>query len=354
MNDMQLDIKPINPAVLRAKSECGSSTKTKRAANRGEHSPRPSARSSLFSPALDMRFAGRVRKEQLGAILRLTPAMMLANLANGSLLLLAFWQDDERPLLATWFLALTVIVMFGLRAWIRSQTGTIPETVSPRGLKRAVWHALVLGVVWAAVPLMLFEGATEPQRALLAALITGMIAGGAFVLSSIPAAALAYSLALTIASMITLLINSQPIYMMIAGLLLTYALIVISSIYWHANLFVQRLESQFNLERQNELIGLLLRDFEESASDWLWETDGEGKLQHISPRFAEVTGKNEDLLQGVRLIDFLQETNGTTKITAKPMTMICLRACCNAWPNTNPFAIGSFMFRSTTIAVFGR
>jgi hypothetical protein len=31
------------------------------------------------------------------------------------------------------------------------------------------------------------------------------------------------------------------------------------------------------VQEQSETIGLLLKDFEEGASDWLWETDGTGR-----------------------------------------------------------------------------
>jgi hypothetical protein len=46
--------------------------------------------------------------------------------------------------------------------------------------------------------------------------------------------------------------------------------------------------TMLRLEHHAETIGILLRDFEESASDWLWETDATLTMRHVSPRFAEV------------------------------------------------------------------
>lgn len=42
---------------------------------------------------------------------------------------------------------------------------------------------------------------------------------------------------------------------------------------------------------QRELIRLLLNDFQEHTSDWLWETDESGVLVRVAERFAEAAGK---------------------------------------------------------------
>ena len=46
---------------------------------------------------------------------------------------------------------------------------------------------------------------------------------------------------------------------------------------------------------------LLVRpcDFDQSASDWLWETDAEGRLQNVSQRFAQVLNELPAELEGV-------------------------------------------------------
>ncbi len=264
----------------------------------------------LGEPELDQRFAGRIRKEQLGAILRLTPAMMLANLVNGGVLLYAFWDSAPRIFLPVWFLALCLTIALGVRAWCRSRHRPTPHTVSVRGVRRAVWHAFTLASVWAAVPINLFLDAGGPERLLLAVLMTGMIAAGGFGLSTVPPAAFVYSVIMLSSSFLVLFMSAEPVYLYVAVLLVSYGLIIGRGILWHANLFVERLQHQFDLEQQREVIGLLLRDFEESASDWLWETDDQGRLQHVSRRLAEVLGRSEETLQGQRLVDLLTPRDG--------------------------------------------
>jgi diguanylate cyclase (GGDEF)-like protein/PAS domain S-box-containing protein len=60
-------------------------------------------------------------------------------------------------------------------------------------------------------------------------------------------------------------------------------------------------------ERQNEVIGLLLRDFEENASDVLWETDAQGHLVHASPRLLMMFGLPTDQRPNLPVLDLLQQ-----------------------------------------------
>lgn len=83
-----------------------------------------------------------------------------------------------------------------------------------------------------------------------------------------------------------------------AGMLLFYVLLIaflIVSLNRNVN---ERAVSAIRLEEQNEVVKLLLRDFEESASDWLWETDANLELRRVSPRLAEVARKTPRELKG--------------------------------------------------------
>ncbi|MDE8347488.1 MAG: diguanylate cyclase, partial [Acidocella sp.] len=67
---------------------------------------------------------------------------------------------------------------------------------------------------------------------------------------------------------------------------------------------LERSVNQIRLSQTNETIRILLRDFEENASDWLWETDHHGEIKHVSPRFAEVAGKPPSAING-DLLEFM-------------------------------------------------
>lgn len=61
----------------------------------------------------------------------------------------------------------------------------------------------------------------------------------------------------------------------------------------------ERIVSAIRLEENAEVIKLLLRDFEESASDWLWETNAALELRHVSQRLAQVLRRPAEQISGV-------------------------------------------------------
>ncbi|WP_447765046.1 putative bifunctional diguanylate cyclase/phosphodiesterase [Sphingopyxis panaciterrae] len=59
------------------------------------------------------------------------------------------------------------------------------------------------------------------------------------------------------------------------------------------------------LHEKNETVSLLLREFEETSADWLWQTDNARRLIHVSPRLAYALGASTEGLEGVPLLQAL-------------------------------------------------
>jgi two-component system, sensor histidine kinase len=166
------------------------------------------------------------------------------------------------------------------------------------------WRA-ILGAVWGAAPLALFPNSEAMHQLFLAATMAGMISGGAFGLSTVPKAGLAYTWTIVAASTASLFVASYNVFTYTAIMLVIYAVFISRNLVEHGSLFKARLRDQLKLEAQRELIGLLLNDFQEHASDWLWETDGTGALIRVSDRLAEAAGKPQEQLEGVRFASLI-------------------------------------------------
>ncbi|MDE2240040.1 MAG: EAL domain-containing protein [Rhodospirillales bacterium] len=61
----------------------------------------------------------------------------------------------------------------------------------------------------------------------------------------------------------------------------------------------ERAISAIRVEENAEVIQLLLRDFEESASDWLWETNANMELRNVSPRLLQVSRRPPESFSGL-------------------------------------------------------
>ena len=250
--------------------------------------------------------AAAFRARQLQAVLRVAPLTMLANGLNAILIVGAFWGDPHRSLVLLWALAVAVVVARGLRVWWRTRHRAAPSRASPRAMRRATWHASLLAALWAAIPWLLFAGAEPAHRLLLAVITTGMICAGGFALATTPVAGTAYVLILSGGAMAIMVRGDLPLARVVGTLLAIYAGIVIASVWATARMFGARLMAEAQAERQNEVIGLLLRDFEENASDVLWETDAAGRLRRLSKKLAATLGAPEGELTARPILDRLE------------------------------------------------
>ena len=251
--------------------------------------------------------AGTFRARQLHAVLRLTPLTMGANVLNAVLMAAAFWATASQAFLVSWTFAITLLSALGLRAWWRSRGRGPWPTASLRALGRVTRNAAALALLWALVPLVLFPGASGPQQLLVAIVTSGMMCAGAFALSTAPRAGTAHVLILGAASGVTLLRADFPLSLTAGGLLLAYGVILVAGVWSNARLFGARLMAEAEAERQNEVIGLLLRDFEEHSSDVLWEVDRRGHLCHVSPRMVRLFGMPADVLCSRPITDWLAQ-----------------------------------------------
>ena len=67
--------------------------------------------------------------------------------------------------------------------------------------------------------------------------------------------------------------------------------------------FARSMAGEMKREEAESTVRLLLNDYEEQSSDWLWTVDAEGRLRDVSARFAAVTGSEIDVLENSVLVD---------------------------------------------------
>ena len=246
----------------------------------------------------------RIRAAQIDAVVQLVPLTMTINLLTAAIIIYLFSDDGAALFLTVWGASFVLAAAVSFWSWKRSRRNR-PRGTSARGIRRIILYATFFGGLWGAVAYVLFPTADTMHQLFLAALMAGLISGGAFALSTVPAAALAYTWIVVLGMGGALLLAAYSVFETVAFMLCVYAVFLSRNICAHGQLFMDRLHDELKLEAQRELIGLLLNDFEEHASDWLWETDASGVLVRVSDRFAEAAGKTPAELQGAEFADVL-------------------------------------------------
>ncbi len=246
---------------------------------------------------VDEPTAARFRARQLSAVTRLTPLAIVANVVNGALVVTTFLPTPQRDRALMWAAVLALLLLRGLWVWVRQRRVRLRESASRRAFRHAMLNAALLAAAWAAMPLLLlYPGASAGQQIFVASVVAGMMGGGGFILATVPAAATTYVLVMSMGVALTLWLSPVDLPLEVGVMLVGYAAVVIGSVWSIARLFGARLMAEAEAERQNEVIGLLLRDFAEHASDVLWEAGPDGRLVQVSSRLADLFDRPIDQL----------------------------------------------------------
>ncbi|WP_448043619.1 ATP-binding protein [Bradyrhizobium liaoningense] len=264
---------------------------------------------------LSEREIRRIRAKQIDAVRRLIPVTMAVTMLNVAVVLILFWGRGWNDFLAIWGLTLAATASLAVRSWPRSHQN-LPQEASPRAARRMLRQAFFLAAIWSTLPLALFSRVEPTSQLILACLMVGMMSGGAFTLSTFPRAGLVYLATMTVACAGALLLCGTGPYLVTSVFLLLFAFFMARNIVSQGNLFLGNLKAQLELERQTEIISLLLKDFQENASDWLWQTDADGHLIDVPQRFADVAQLPLPLLKGSHFADVLDMLCPEDKVAA--------------------------------------
>ena len=249
--------------------------------------------------------AGRIRAAQLHEVFRFTPLTMLVNVVNAGLVANTIADQVSHRAIALWMSAILAVVVFGSRAWYEGKRRAPRPRASERAFRRAAMHAGVLASLWAVVAVAWFPFVDAEAQLVLGTVVTGMLCAGGFVLATVPPASGAYIGVLSVGAFSALALSQSPYRLPMMGLLAAYGAIVYVSARATSRLFVDRLMAEYDLRERGQVIDLLLAEFDQNGSDWLFELDGDFTITEHSARFAEVSAARDGSLVGRPFLDLL-------------------------------------------------
>ncbi len=266
----------------------------------------PSRITRSFSlTGLPRRVADQIRLEQVNVLSTLVGVMSVMGQGTIFLIIYEFWDTGARTMLApveatisSCYVALIGISLRWSGLW-KGFTGSTAEEVRS-------WYvrvASVLGLAWGVLFSGLMPFAQADQRSVLFALIVGSIAAGALIVPV--SAALAFWVPITASGFIATTVTTHAIDPAVATLLAGYGVLTLFCMLYLNRVLILRALGEIEHQDGRETISLLLRDFEEAACDWLWETDEDGLLTHVSDRFAKVMQREPRSLFGMTFAEIL-------------------------------------------------
>ena len=239
----------------------------------------------------------------------LKPATV-GNLINALICAALFINTVSLTVIAAGLLSLGILLAWRARlASELRQAGADDDEALQLIRRRINLLALLLGSLWSVALTTLFFFATTDQRMFLGILAAGMMNAGTATFRTRPRAARLYLAALVPGLTASFLITQTVSGLAALGLLACYAAFLNAQIGLGAERFDVAAGRERALEQSNATIALLLNDFAEQGSDWLFELDAEGRIRHADQRLAEACRRPLETLDGKYWRDLFDASN---------------------------------------------
>ncbi len=263
----------------------------------------------------DHDIAGLLRLRQLRELHRTLPQTLVANTVV-SCAITAWFAAGHPRLMIGWLILVNLCSGFALHHTRKFRRSGL-RSVSARTIRRCVGHIATMAVTIVAVPAWLLTRTSGFDLTILVCLLTGVGWCGALTLAAIPWASAAFVAvwygSTTVSLLAAAALSHHPglesvtgdgqatHHLLLAAVLLGGAYTTLRCMRMQAQSFLVSQRQSIELERQGETIQLLLKDFEEQTSDWLWEVDAGLRYRRPSARFAQALGQDAFLIEGMAI-----------------------------------------------------
>lgn len=163
-----------------------------------------------------------VRREQLSALVRMTPYLALVNIANALLLGLVLGDSVPISVMAPWVVAIIVIALFMLVNWQRNKRRARRGSGSKKAVRRSSIFAAVVGFAWAMAAPLFSSFLAHDEYVFLYIVLAGMVAGGAISLASVPRASIAFVSPILAVVLIFIIAGGEPEHFALGAMLVLF------------------------------------------------------------------------------------------------------------------------------------
>ncbi len=258
----------------------------------------------------DDGFWAGVRGQQLNLLGAAIPFNLGLLIINVAVVLAVFRGSVPLAALAPWLAGIAALLgMWAWRGFSRRRTGP-PPTATEGRFWRVTAEIFAFGLCWAGLLFALLPALPADGQAVLvifSLVFMGAISNGAL---SMPVAVLGVVAMIGGAMWLALPPGAPLDHPLVALGLISFAMIKLRASLANTYQTMARLKSDADLTEQGEVVRLLLNEYEANGSDWLLELDGDGRITHVTPRFADVARRKRTELLGQPLLSLIDPTQG--------------------------------------------
>jgi diguanylate cyclase (GGDEF)-like protein/PAS domain S-box-containing protein len=273
------------------------------------HDPAPASnpRAIRFAELLGLRDGAdatqwaQIRASQLHAGRQLSLFLLAANLLAAAATVWLFAHTTAHWHLISWAaLVALVAVTVTMR---RLATHHRDDGYATTGdLRNTAYEGGALAIAWSVPPIAFIVGDASATAYALWMIMSVLMTAGAVAMAPLALATIAFVGGLGFVVFVKLMIIGG--YAEAGATAAFTGLLVLACLNRARSLVIIR-ASQIALAERDETVSLLLREFEETNADWLWETDAMRRIVKASPRFAFACGLDPVTINGKPFLQVL-------------------------------------------------
>lgn len=184
----------------------------------------------------------------------------------------------------------------------RSVASTLHHRIGREDVRRQTIGAVLAALAWA-LPLWAFGPFVGAQTLVkLWTVLAMLMAASVILLPAVPMATLVFSGVVGLSAIAWFLFSGS--FDMAAIALLFLGIVAMGAIEG-ARRYLSGQIAEAGIVEKDEVVSLLLREFEEGEADWLWQTDTSRRIRSVSPRFAFALGRDAAEVDGQPLLQLI-------------------------------------------------
>lgn len=228
---------------------------------------------------------------------RIILALIAGHILNMAAVVVVF--ADATNLVSLTGIAAVLLTACWHRLWIGEQFRDARQQCDARAVIRMLEaNSLVLAITFSGTIAWLMPVASPPGQLLLAVVAATLIGAAGYTMRTLPRAALAYIAVLSVGALSGLLRAGSVEALATCVLLVASAILLGRMAITAHRLFVVRILRERDAANASETVRLLLNDYEDQGSDWLFELTDDCRLHNVSSRFAEAIGQEAVDIEG--------------------------------------------------------
>ncbi len=215
--------------------------------------------------------------------------------------------SDDLPLLliGAWLLALA-LALVNVLVVERELADIDRRLITRREFKRHAYATLALVAVWA-LPLLAFTPFLDASdHYVLITVVAVLLAGSSSALTQAPLSTIIWAVVGGTAAVVSLVLKGDYLF---AFASVAYCLVMSKGTLDIARTFLTARIAEAGVAEKDEVVSLLLREFEEHQADWLWQIDTQRRVKSASPRFAYALGLDAKDVDGKLFMELLSGAN---------------------------------------------